>query len=786
MKTLQITIVVAFLHSFAFAATIKGVLKDKANGQPLFGAVAYIGKVGSYTDNEGNYRLDDIEPGTHTLYFRMFGYNRDSMVVTVSKAGEVFNAGVKELSMSEQMVKDGVVISDYYSNRPSRRMADIEGLTINAGKKTDAVVIGQIDANVAVNTSRQIFARVPGITLWENDGTGTGVSISARGLSPNRSWEFNTRQNGYDIAADPLGYPEAYYSPAIEGVERVEIVRGAASLQYGPQFGGMVNYRMKRGAEDRKFSAEAALTGGSFGMMNGFGSVGGQIGKLNYYGFYNYRQADGWRENTAYFNHAGYTAVEYQATEKMKIGLQFTGLNYLLQQPGGLTDAQFADNPRQSVRERNWFALRWNMPAMTIDYDFSPDIKSRLTAYSIIGERSSVGYTSSPNTADNNGVRRVDIDHYKNIGAEWRTIFQYKFIGKKKSALAAGVRYFNGYTNRLQGNGTIGSNADFSFADPANLARDLDLRSENIAVFAENIFYVGEKLKIVPGVRYEFIRISAEGIPAVKKETRENTVFLAGSGFEYALPFGIIIYGNWAQAYRPITFNDIWTNNISTVIDPEIKPATGWNSDLGVRGSIKNGLYYDINAFYLVIEGRVGELVLTDTAGNAYNFRTNTGNSLNKGLEAYIDIHPFQLMNKKAKIGDVGIFASAGYLDAYYTEGSNKDKRVEYTPEWTVRSGITWQYKMISTTFNWSYVDGVFSDAKNTVFAASGTTGWISHYNVLDWSFTVKLPRNFTVKGSLNNITDNRYYTRRSGGYPGPGILPSDARNFALTLGMKF
>jgi Fe(3+) dicitrate transport protein len=768
-----------------FGATIKGVVKDATSGEPLFGAVAYIGKTGSYTDADGNYRFDDIEPGTHTVYFKMIGYHKDSLLVTITKVSEVVNAGVKSLNRSTDITKDGVVISDYYSNRPSRKLPDIDGTIINAGKKTDAVVIGQLDANTALNNTRQVFARVPGVNIWENDGTGTGINISARGLSPNRSWEFNTRQNGHDIAADPFGYPEAYYSPALDGVERIEVVRGAASLQYGSQFGGMVNYKMKRGVEDKKFSAEAALTGGSFGLVNSFTSVGGQVGKVNYYGFYNFRRADGWRPNSEYFNHMGYVAAELKATDKLKIGIQFSGLNYVLQQPGGLTDAQFAEDPRQSVRARNWFNIKWNMPALLIEYDFTENLKSNITAYALFGERNSVGFTSTPNTADNNGVRRIDIDLYQNYGVEWRNLLQYKLIGKKKSALAFGVRYFNGYTNRLQGDGTNGNDANFNFTNPDNLSRDLDLFAQNVAAFAENVFYVGDKLKIVPGVRYEFIRTSAEGKPAVQKEVRENTVFLAGTGVEYNLPWGINVYGNWAQAYRPVTFNDLWTNNIATVIDPEIKPATGWNSDLGIRGSIKNGLYYDVNVFYLVVEGRVGELNLIDTSGNAYAFRTNTGNSLNQGMEAYIDIHPFQLMNKASKIGDIGIFASAGYLDAYYTEGSNKDKRVEYTPEWTIRSGLTWQYKMLSTTFNWTYVDGVYTDAKNTEFATAATSGWISHYNVLDWSFTVKLPKQFSVKGSINNITDNRYFTRRAGGYPGPGIIVADARNYAVTVGMK-
>lgn len=75
-----------------------------------------------------------------------------------------------------------------------------------------------------MNNTRQIYARIPGVNIWENDGTGAQVSIGLRGLNPNRSWEMNTRQNGYDISSDIFGYPEAYYNPSMEAVEKLKLL----------------------------------------------------------------------------------------------------------------------------------------------------------------------------------------------------------------------------------------------------------------------------------------------------------------------------------------------------------------------------------------------------------------------------------------------------------------------------------------------------------------------------------------------------------------------------------
>jgi Fe(3+) dicitrate transport protein len=82
------------------------------------------------------------------------------------------------------------------------------------------LVLADINANLAANNSRQIFAKVAGLNVWESDGGGVQLGIGARGLSPNRTAEFNTRQNGYDISADALGYPEAYYTPPAEALQK--------------------------------------------------------------------------------------------------------------------------------------------------------------------------------------------------------------------------------------------------------------------------------------------------------------------------------------------------------------------------------------------------------------------------------------------------------------------------------------------------------------------------------------------------------------------------------------
>jgi Fe(3+) dicitrate transport protein len=67
--------------------------------------------------------------------------------------------------------------------------------------------------------------------------------------------------------------------------------------QFGPQFGGMVNYVLKR--EDKKaFTFETQNTVGSYNLMSSYNAIGGKINKFSYYAYNHSRSADGWTAGT--------------------------------------------------------------------------------------------------------------------------------------------------------------------------------------------------------------------------------------------------------------------------------------------------------------------------------------------------------------------------------------------------------------------------------------------------------------------------------------------------------
>ena len=694
---------------------------------------------------------------------------------------------------------DAVSVTGNRAPAAVTRLADVSGTAIYAGKKTEVIQLDKVNANVATNNSRQLFARVPGINIVENDGAGISIGIATRGLNPNRITEFNTRQNGYDIAADALGYPENYYTPPAQGVERIEVVRGAASLQYGSQFGGLLNYVFRRGPTDRKFALNAQVTGGSFGLFSGFGSVGGQVGKLNYYAFGLHKQGDGWRENSGFNQNIGYAGLQYQATERLRLSLQYTRMNYTTQQPGGLTDAQFAQDARASYRSRNWFATHWNLPALLLDYQFSARTRLNARAFALLADRESLGNLSAPNLPDvaADTPRDYQRDDYRNLGAEVRLLHQYALPGGAAPvhSLVVGTRVYHGNTHRRQGLGPGGSAADFTYLHPDNLeSSDFRFPSTNVAAFAENLFRLTPRLTLTPGVRYEYLNTQSNGyfqdtvqhVQTNDARSRPRGFLLLGVGAGFDLTATTNFYANFSQNYSPVNYNDIRTVNPNLRVDPNIRDVRGSNADLGYRGSVGTWLNFDVSGFYLAYRNRIGTLVQADDQANIYRYRTNVADSRSLGAELFAEADALALL-RPATRHHLSAFASVAYTDARYVNApqvSLQNKFVEMAPQWVVRSGISYRGPRLSGTVQLSHTSQQFTDATNSRFTPSGIIGLIPAYTVVDASASYAY-RWALLSAGVGNALDARYFTRRADGYPGPGILPSDGRNYYLTLGVK-
>lgn len=691
-------------------------------------------------------------------------------------------------------------------------LGPIQGTNIYAGKKTEVIHLSQMDADLSTNNYRQIMAKVPGVSIWESDGSGIQTSVSTRGLSPNRSWEFNVRQNGCDISSEVFGYPEAYFTPPTEAVEKIEIIRGAGSLQYGPQFGGMLNYVTKRYLGTKPFSFESQQTIGNYGLYNAFNAIGGKIKNFSYYGYLHHRSADGWRENSQYRTTTGHLSLTYSFSTKLSATLEYTHMDYKSQQPGGLTDSMFFENAQQSRRSRNWMGTPWNTAAFHVDYSLSENSKVSLKLFYTNAQRNSVGFLKDVFVPDslsgkfyNN--RQIDRDWYKNMGGELRYLQKYNLLGNA-SALSAGMRVYSGETTRKQaGIGSVNSDFDLevvlkqtSSFGSFDYKKELNLNTRNAALFLENLFQLSKRFSVTPGLRVEYINSGAFGTidkpiigSAVTVPNKVRTIFLSGVGAEFSVTKSSNLYTNFSQAYRPVTYSELTPAATTDSIDINLKDASGFNFDFGYRGTFKEFLTFDVGAFYLFYDNRIGTISV-----NNKNLKTNIGSSVSKGIESFVELDVLRIFTKKSKVGNLKLYANVAFIDARYIRWDDPaalldpskdftDNFVENAPRNINRFGVNYKYNRFSLNFQLNQVGSVYTDALNTELPnAKATIGKISGYQVMDISGTYLINGKYNVKAGINNLTDERYATRRAGGYPGPGLLPANGRTFYFSIGVRF
>lgn len=685
------------------------------------------------------------------------------------------------------------------------RLRGVEGVMIYEGKKSEVVNLRDMTANLSTNNARQVFSRVAGLNIWESDGAGLQLGIGGRGLSPNRTSNFNTRQNGYDISADALGYPESYYTPPTESLQRIEVVRGAASLQYGTQFGGMLNFVMHQPPQKQALQFTSRQTVGAWGFLGSYNALSGTVGKVGYYGYYQHKRGDGWRPNSGFEFNNGYLDAHWRPTERLEMGLELTKMDYLAQQPGGLTDTQFEQDPQQSLRERNWFRVDWNLACFHVDYKISERTRINNRVFGLSASRQSLGNLSPANNLDFGQNRDLISGTFNNIGNETRLLHRYQ-LGAFQNSLALGARVYRGITTARQGEANNGQEADFQFLNPENVEKsDFRFPNFNYAAFVENIFWLSPKLTLTPGLRLENIQTFANGyyqqrvydfagnLISENRETedlqRRRSFVLFGLGSSWKATRMLEVYANFSQNYRAINFTDLRIDNPNGRVDPNLRDERGYTADLGLRTRRNTWWYADVTAFYLAYRDRIGQLLKADQPPlyNDYRLRTNISDARNIGIEAFAEVNLWHFVAPKDSLRRLSLFVNTSFIDARYVntdDASIRNRKVELVPPMTVRTGLSWVHGRFRSSFNWAFTAEHFTDATNARRTASAVNGIIPAYAVADlsagWSW-----RWLLVEASCNNLFDARYFTRRADAYPGPGIIPADGRGWYVTVGVK-
>ena len=819
LKDFKFFIILLFFASNAYAQnSLFGVVKESKNRNTLknVNILTTDNVFLTKTDSLGFFEIkSDLD--TINIYLSKNGYNTLIKEIDFSEKSTIELEFVLSLSKSIDL-NEVSIFEEKINDFSSDFLEDVDNKSIFKAKKSE-LILTDIKSAKSVNSSRQMYNQTPGLNIYETDDAGLQLNIGGRGLDPRRSSNFNVRQNGYEISADPLGYPESYYSPTFESLENIQIIRGAGALQYGTQFGGLVNFNIKKPVKNKTLELISRNTWASNNFYSNFTSISGTKRNISYYSFFNHKTGNGFRPNTDFNSNNFYTFFNYNISNKFKFSLEFTFLNYLAQQPGGLTDKMFEENIFQSIRHRNWFKIKWLLYNFQTTYDFTKNTSISINSFILNANRYSIGYR--PRRVDNPdlfneatqsyNVRDLIKSDFNNFSIETKLIHEDNLLFEKEVFLL-GFKFYSGESLTEQGPGSTGIDPNFEFQYFQNPGypnqSNYSNPNLNFALFNENIFYLTNKISLVPGVRFEYIKTSSNGFYRVinldnalniidnrkvlSDDERERMFLLYGLGLSYNLFEWSEFYSNYSRNYRAVTFADINITSPNFVINPNIKDESGFTLDAGFRGNYRKVLFYDISTYYLFYNDRIGFVPRSFFIENSFipvvkNEKGNIGDAKIFGQELLINLNISNIF-KRMNDFKVNYFINFSNTKSEYInseENGIQGNVVEFVPKISYKTGFNFKFKKFSSNIQYSFTSQQFTDASNAIDGdLSGVIGEIPSYKILDLSFSYN-SKKINYEFGINNALNEYYFTNRATGYPGPGILPSPDRNFYFTVQFK-
>ena len=469
----------------------------------------------------------------------------------------------------------------------------------------------------------------------------------------------------------------------------------------------------------------------------------------------------------------------------------------------------FAVNPFQSNRERNWFKVDWLLYNLKWSHKISNKSNLTFNFFGLNASRKSVGYrVRRVDLPDTGEARELLIGDFNNFGLETRFLSSYTILGKKATYLI-GSKIYKADNTCYQGPWSDSSDANFNRAVEQfpnyRVQGDFKNPNLNLALFGENIFYVTKNFSITPGARFEYIKTESQGVSKKVNfdaagnpigdeekninEVKERSFILLGLGLSYKPSSFLEFYGNISQNYRSVTFSDVNIVNPSNAVDENIGDANGFTLDIGARGSLNNWISYDISFFNLFYKDRIGFLYTTiPPVNNLGQLRTNVGDAKILGFESVIDLNLKKILNMSERYS-FNYFINTSVIDSKYTRAIINGivgNKVEFVPDINLKTGIRFGFDNFTSSIQYTYLSDQFSDAENSFSGdVSGIVGVIPSYDILDISASYKY-KIMKLEAGVNNLLDNKFFTRRATGYQGQGIIPSIPRNWYLTLQFKF
>lgn len=736
------------------------------------------------TNQEGRYRIQGLSAGLYTL----------------RALSEEF-----EPVFAEVTIQDGIVIQDLSFTRARGTVTSIEvlgkapGLLQETPGSAFLVSRQELEDSNPIDAN-EVLRRVPGVNLREDSGpVGMRLNIGIRGLNPDRSRQLLVLEDGIPLSLAPYGEPEMYYSPPIDRMRGVEVLKGSGQILYGPQtIGGVLNFVTPDPPPTTRGSLD--LQGGQRGFFTGQASLGGSTRDQDAGWLLNYlrKQGDGFRNFFFDINDLQ-TKFTVNASENHRLGLKVgvyderSNSTYL-----GLTMHQFLSDPNQNVVPHDRLKLRRLSGSLSHTAILIPSTVLSTTFFAYTTTRnwqrqefdrtdmgkaylSIQGDPSIPGGA----VYLLDATGNRNrefgvLGLQSNLSHEHR-VGGISNKLDAGLRYVYEEADDKHLDGE-------SFNSPAGiLGEDEDRFGKAFSLFAQDRMHLAGKIVFTPGLRLEryhytrhIQRTRVRGMPTDVDRRNSDLVtkLIPGLGLNFNASPKLTLFTGIHRGFAPPRTKDAITSDGSPLdLDAELS----WNYEAGLRFSPRRAVRGEITFFRMDFENQI---IPGAQSGGATTTLVNGGETLHQGFETSLRVDWGEIASSPLMI----------YTDVRYTclptakftrNTPFQGHRLPYAPENSLSVLVGARHRQkFGFQIDGTYVADQYADNIQTVIpSADGTIGLLPGYMIwnLGFDYSVRRERvSITPYFSVKNLTNKVYISSRAP----QGIQPGLFRQ--VNAGVKF
>ncbi len=468
-----------------------------------------------------------------------------------------------------------------------------------------------------------VMNTLPGVRMEERSPGSYRIAI--RGSSLRAPFGVrNIKVYWNDIPfTDPTG-STAFNLLDVINMSRIEVVKGPAGSVYGAGTGGVVNIHSL--ALEANISpmptVQVGATLGSYGLQRYTAQVNQQSANTTVVARYARQQADGYRQHTEFARDVLELSGRFQVSDARQLRASFLYSNLDYEIPGGLTQEQYDENPRQA-RPGNAFVMgseesqagvrqQYALLGISQEYVFNNRLSNLTTLY---GDFS---FFENPFLFDYKRDSRQ--------GGGARTRFHYDAtLGNVATRFTAGAE-FQTATNVARNFGNRGG-------QPDTLNFDDELRAQQALFFANATLELPADISLTLGLShnrltYDIYRLTDVALNSSYRVDKSfDPVWIPRVGLTKAFSSQIAAHASISYGFSPPALEEVRTNEGS--ISLGLEPERGINYELGVRGNVTPTLTFDATAFLF----RLNETIVQQQSERGTTLFENAGSTNQRGLE---------------------------------------------------------------------------------------------------------------------------------------------------------